>query len=366
MNALPSTQGLGLVRHNLRRFVSARGLLLAVCATLSLGLPTLSYSQSAQMSAPSSGQLPSTIEQPVSQAVTLLRRIQEAARHLSYRGVFAFQHGESIESARIAHLFDGQVEKERIEVLDGPPREYLRRNDEVYSLLPEQQTVLREQRRGENFPSLFLADAVAIEKNYEVVVAPELYRVTGRPCRVIEIVPRDTHRYGYKLCADVESNLLLKAQTLSTMGAVLDQVAFTQVAVGEPISEKMLAASWEIASWKTIEIKQQTIDLGALGWRVFSPPGYLPTAQLARVFADKRTVNQFILSDGLANISIFIEPYATERSEYLSPGASRNGSVSIFGIRVANFWVTVLGEVPASTIEQLSQSIQYVPSAGAR
>jgi sigma-E factor negative regulatory protein RseB len=84
------------------------------------------------------------------------------------------------------------------------------------------------------------------------------------------------------------------------------------------------------------------------------------------VFADQRVVNQLVLSDGLATISIFIEPYRAQRSEYLSQGAARSGSVNIFGIRVADFWLTVLGEVPATTLELLAQSIQYVPPAGSR
>jgi sigma-E factor negative regulatory protein RseB len=73
-----------------------------------------------------------------------------------------------------------------------------------------------------------------------------------------------------------------------------------------------------------------------------------------------------VLSDGLATISIFIEPYLSERSEYLPLGAAQSGSVNIYGVRIANYWLTVLGEVPASTLEQLAQSIQYMSVASPR
>ncbi|MEY3629788.1 MAG: MucB/RseB C-terminal domain, partial [Pseudomonadota bacterium] len=36
------------------------------------------------------------------------------------------------------------------------------------------------------------------------------------------------------------------------------------------------------------------------------------------------------------------------------------------GVRIANYWLTVLGEVPASTLEQLAQSIQYISVASPR
>jgi sigma-E factor negative regulatory protein RseB len=364
---------------------ASRSLFLA-CIGFCIGLPMQALGQSAPVSAPAATDAASpravaraTAGGPPGLAATttlslvasspeatLLRQIQQAARHLNYEGVFTFQQGEAIESSRLVHVFDGQDEKERIEVLDGPPREYLRLNDEVQSLLPEQKIILREQQRGDRFPGLLLSDPNLLEAHYQLRLAPELYRVAGRACRVIEIVPRDAHRYGYRLCADSTSHLLLKAQTLTGEGAVLEQVAFTHVTIGQVINEQALQPSWPTTGWSTQHTKQQVIDLGALGWRVPAPPGYLPTSQLARVFAEQRTVNQLVLSDGLATISIFIEPYRAERSEYLSQGASRSGSVNIFGIRIANFWLTVLGEVPAATLELLAQSIQYVPPAGSR
>ena len=358
---------------------------LLACIGFCIGLPTQVLGQSASVAAPvvdaasprsATSVLPGSVESSASAVTprvvsgspeaTLLRRIQQAARHLNYEGVFTFQQGEAIESSRMIHMFDGQNEKERIEVLDGPPREYLRLNDELQSLLPEQKVILREQQRGDRFPGLLLSDPTLLEAHYQLRIAPELYRVAGRACRVVEIVPRDAHRYGYRLCADSTSNLLLKAQTLTGEGAVLEQVAFTQVTIGQAINEQTLQPSWPTTDWSIQRTKQQVIDLGALGWRVPAPPGYLPTSQVARVFAEHRTVNQMVLSDGLATISIFIEPYRAERSEYLSQGATRSGSVNIFGIRIANFWLTVLGEVPAATLELLAQSIQYVPPAGSR
>jgi len=363
-------QGRNTAWFNSAMPIASQGLLLLVCSGLCIGLPTQAQGQTAPTSVPTLAPIlapaANAAPTPSSPEAALLRQIQQAARHLNYEGVFTFQQGEAIESSRMTHVFDGQDEKERIEVLDGPPREYLRRNDEVQSLLPEQKIILREQQRGDRFPGLLLSDPSALEAHYQLRTSPELYRVAGRSCRVIEIVPRDSHRYGYRLCADLESNLLLKAQTLTGEGAVLEQVAFTQVAIGQAINEQSLRSSWSTAGWLTQDMKQQVIDLAALGWRVPAPPGYLPTSQLARVFADQRMVNQLVLSDGLATISIFIEPYRAERSEYLSQGAARSGSVNIFGIRIANFWLTVLGEVPATTLELLAQSIQYVPPAGSR
>jgi sigma-E factor negative regulatory protein RseB len=296
----------------------------------------------------------------------IVRQIQQAARTLNYVGVFAFQQGERFESSRITHFFDGKNEKERIEVLDGLPREYLRVNDEVQGLMPDRKLVLLERQRGDRFPGLLLNQAQTLEKNYSLRLAPDLLRIAGRSCRGIEITPRDTHRYGYRLCADLETNLLLKAQMVGPEGVVIEQVAFTQVTIGADITEAMLAPTWITTDWRTVRAQHAKVDLFAQGWRIPAPAGYVATSQLERIFSNNKRVNQLILSDGLATISIFIEPYQPERSEYEPQGAARSGSVNIFGIKVANFWLTVLGEVPAATLEQLAQSVQYIPSAPKR
>ena len=90
--------------------------------------------------------------------VQLLSRIQQAARKQDYAGVFMYQQGETIQSSRLVHVLDGTGERERLEILDGQPREYLRHNEDVQCLIPERKTVLIERRRGDRFPGLLLGD----------------------------------------------------------------------------------------------------------------------------------------------------------------------------------------------------------------
>ena len=341
--------------------VQSRSLRIGASLALSVCLMTVAAYAQGQTS-------PVASPQPVEalSGSQILKQIQDAARTLNYVGVFAFQQGERFESSRITHLFDGKNERERIEVLDGAPREYLRLNDEVQYLIPDRRLVLRERQRGDRFPGLMLNNAQSFEKNYNVRLAPDPLRIAGRSCRGVEITPRDAHRYGYRLCADLDSKLLLKAQMVGQDGKVIEQVAFTQVLIDTQVTDAMLAPSWSITDWLTVRAEHLNVDLFAMGWRIPAPPGYLATSQIERNFSDDKRVNQLVLSDGLATISIFIEPYLLERSEYGPQGAGRSGSVNIYGIKVANFWLTVLGEVPAATLEQLAQSIQYVSPKSTR
>ena len=296
----------------------------------------------------------------------LLTQIQQAAHTLNYAGVFAYQQGGAIESSRIIHAFDGKDETEKLELLDGPAREYLRRNEDVQCLIPEQKTVLLEKQRGDRFPGLLLANTQSIDANYSVRPLSQPMRVAGRVCQLIDVVPRDTSRYGYRLCVDTESSLLLKAQTVNAQGVVIEQVAFTQISIGSAIPQTLLEPSWPTAGWAVLEPVQKTVDLKALGWNIVAPAGYTATSQTQQLFAENKLVHQMVLSDGLATISIFIEPYLNERSDYKPLGAAQVGSVNLYGVKVANFWLTVLGEVPASTLEKFAQSIQYAPAAASK
>lgn len=297
--------------------------------------------------------------------VQLLSRIQQAARKQDYAGVFMYQQGEMIQSSRLVHVLDGTGERERLEILDGQPREYLRHNEDVQCLIPERKTVLVERRRGDRFPGLLLGDPANLAEHYKISTEPKLHRVAGRECRLIMIEPLDKLRYGYRLCADVETNLLLKAQTLNAARGVVEQVSFTSLRLGSEVDPQLLTSRWSTRDWKVLEPSMAPVDLSAQGWRIPAPKGFKVIMQVARSMGRGATVNQMVLSDGLAAISVFIEPYDSQRGHHPPHGAAQRGSITVYGTRIADFWLTAVGEVPVATLEQLAEATEYVPAAPA-
>jgi len=291
----------------------------------------------------------------------ILQRIQAAAKLLNYHGVFAQQQNGAISSFRITHRFDGTDEVERLEVLDDRPREYLRLNDRVQCLVPDQKLVIVESQRQERFPALLMSDLEMFSEHYRLVVSPKLGRVAGRECVQLSIMAKDGFRPSYRLCADRETGLLLKAKMLGAGGVVLEQIAFSQVDIGRNITDEALAARWSTDGWRLEERAHSPIDLRAQGWVYTEPSGYRPILQVQRAFRDDRQVSQVILSDGLARISIFIEPFQQELSHHHSVGASRAGSMNLYGKRVDDYWIMVVGEVPLQAIQALAQSIDRKP-----
>jgi sigma-E factor negative regulatory protein RseB len=306
----------------------------------------------------------------------LLARIQDAANKQNYMGVFQYQQGENMQSSRLVHMVDAGGERERVETLDGQPRVYLRRNDEIQYLQPERKILRREHRRTERFPGLVQGDPAQVARHYTIKASDKLGRVADRQCRIVTIEPRDALRYGYRLCVDLDTNLLLKAQTLDASRRIVEQVSFSSVRVGKDVDATRADSSWDTHDWKVLEPAMKPVDLAAQGWRVAMPDGFQAVMQVARQMgpapagapgSGPRTVSQVVLSDGLAAISVFIEPYDAGKHRHPPAGPIRRGAINIYGKRVADYWLTALGEVPVATLERVAATTEYAaPKAGGR
>lgn len=294
--------------------------------------------------------------------IALLQKLQDAARNLDYSGIYTYQQGAAMQSSRIVHVVDGTGERERIELLDGDPREFIRHNDVTQCLIPEKKIVIVEQKRGDRFPGLVLGDGKHIPEHYDIRKGSGGNRVAGRECTMLDLVPRDEHRYGYRLCADSSTNLLLKAQVIGPHG-VVDQIVFNSIQVGSQVNTDGLGSAWNTKGWKVVESAMKPIDLASSGWRIPFPPGYVPVMQVTRSISRGKQVSQLVLSDGLASISVFIEPHGSGKSPPFLNEVVSTGAMNIFRTRIGDHWLTALGEVPAQTLRDIAERTQYVPLA---
>src|SRR5215212_2990187 len=76
-----------------------------------------------------------------------LKKMAAASRQLNYSGTIVYQHGGHVETSRVVHYVNSAGgEFEKLETLDGPPREVIRSNDQVICYLPAARVVLVEER----------------------------------------------------------------------------------------------------------------------------------------------------------------------------------------------------------------------------
>jgi sigma-E factor negative regulatory protein RseB len=304
------------------------------------------------------------------EAQVLLRKIQSSAQRLNYSGIFVYQQGGQVRTSRITHILDGKNEAEKLEILDGKPREYIRHNDEVICYVPGARTLLIERRvPRETFPAILTANPAELGQYYEVR-KEQAGRVAGQDCQAIVLEPKDKLRYGYKLWADKATGLLLRAQTLNEQHEVVEQISFTQIAIGNIDRSQVKPTYGHTTDWHVENARMSPVDL--TGWTVRSlPPGFKRIREVKRLVSNTpsqpetakhvasthREVAQIVFSDGVAAISVFIEPGSQSRTE----GSMQQGALNIVGRRYGDFWLTIVGEVPASAILQVSNSIEYKP-----
>lgn len=288
-----------------------------------------------------------------------LSAMQHAAKQHDYAGMVTYTQENHTRSMRLVHVLDGKGERERLELLDGPPREYLRTNDQIQCLLPQQKLVIVEQRHTERFPAVLVGEVAPLQEYYDIHATNEQRRVAGRDCALIEVLPKDTLRYGYRFCADTQKQLLLQSETLNTQGDVIHRVAFVNIDFDEQVPIAQLQPQVDYKNWRFVEASLRHIDLAQDGWKIVPPPGFYPLSQISRSMRAGREVSQLVLTDGLAAISVFIEPVSQQGARLKADKGSRRGSMNLVRSQVGEYWVTTTGEVPMQTLREVGQNVVY-------
>ncbi len=301
-------------------------------------------------------------EQPQALNLPVLQSIQQAARNLDYSGVIVYSQGSNSQSMRLVHVIDGTGERERLEILDGSPREFLRQNDVTQCLLPEQEVVIIERRSTERFPAFLLGPLQNLTNYYSLEESKQTDRVAGRECQVYELHPKDEWRYGYRLCADSSNQLLLRLETLGAQGNIIDQVSFASVAFGDQVNLQDLHSPWKASNWKVVEPELKDVELLQMGWNIHLPPGFTSLSEVRRSMRAGRQAHHMVLADGLAAISVFLEAVRDLDEEVASlEGAYHRGAMNMFRQRKGDYLLTTTGEVPMATLRLLAEKTEYTP-----
>jgi sigma-E factor negative regulatory protein RseB len=294
------------------------------------------------------------------EAISWLQRIYRATERLSYTGTFVYQHGEQVETSRITRIVDASGVHERLETLDGTPREIVRVNEEVKCYLPQTMTVkVERQLDTKPFPAM-RGDARELAEHYNIRKA-ETERIAGYDCQAIVLEPKDKLRYGHKIWADLATGMLVKAKTYNEKNEVVEQFAFTQLQIGGRIDKDQVRSRFagKGRDWRVQAAGMVAADLTRHGWLLKSlPAGYRKITEMKRNVGASADVGHIVLSDGLAAVSVFIEPLAGKPS--LAPlGLSRQGAVNVYTRTLDSYLVTVVGEVPAESVRLIANSVEH-------
>lgn len=296
-----------------------------------------------------------------------LLRMHEASRRKAYIGTLVVSSGSSMASSRIWHVCDGEQQMERIESLSGPPRSTFRHNAEVITFSPQSKVALVETRESLGlFPGLLNSPDTAIDEFYTAhLIGAE--RVAGFDADVVQIEPKDKLRFAYQVWSEKKSGLVVRLQTLDAQKRVLEQVAFSELQLDAPVSmSKLTQMMAKTDDYRVERPEMIKTSAQAEGWALKTlVPGFKSMSCYRRPVQAGQGAGgfavQWIFSDGLATVSLFIEGFVP--GHHGPEGLRVMGATHTLSRRVPDkaggWWLTVVGEVPAQTLQAFALALEH-------
>jgi sigma-E factor negative regulatory protein RseB len=318
----------------------------------------------------------------------MLKRMSDADRNQSYEGTFILRKSDNLSTLHVTHGVDDNGVWESIESLNGEPKKVLRHNNRVISVFPDRELVtVRHTDKNQSLHPQLPKNIDQLELFYTINRLSD-DRIANHQTLVVDLLPKDQYRYGYRYWVDKDTGMLLRcdlvAEDENKEKKVVEQMMFTSLAyLTETPSQ-----SFELKQFE--QYRQQALDEPVIDvtqspqqrWVVNSlPDGFMLTQSTMRYsqalaavrshssaadsseIASSKTsppdLLHLVYSDGLASVSVFIEKHKSIEKHLL--GVASMGAVNAFGRSVDDYFVTVVGEVPVKTVESMAQSTAKLP-----
>jgi len=296
-----------------------------------------------------------------------LRRMSNALATLNYDGLFTHSTRRQSETMRIVHRVEDGRSLERLVTLDGSGREIVRTPEEVHFYMPDRGVVMVEPRSDEgSLIKALPAPGPQLDASYTLEVG-QGGRLLGRDVRVLHVMPRDVYRFGYRLWLDEETAMPLRSEVVDPGGQTVEDVHFSKLEIRERIALRELEPAVNATGFKWVRAPRRAAPVVQAGeWRPRKvPPGFRLVATRMQVLPGvPMPVHHLIFSDGVASVSVFIEPVPATGPA--PPEAATVGSANAFSTQVGDRVVTAVGEVPAATVRDIATSVVRVRAGDAK
>jgi len=281
---------------------------------------------------------------PGASAQEWMTRMAGVSRRFEYQGVMVYAHDGRIDTMRVSRRIGPDGTRDEMVSLNGDRRVLVREDGRL--TCSDRDGAKVEVAVGE-FPLLGLDPTqIGAAGQYRLTVQGR-DRVAGLDSAVVVAKPVDQSRYGYRLWVEPASGMLLGSNLEDPDGGLVQQLMFTDIAMTKgsalpklvpprppPSAEGSIAAGWR-AGWLPA------------GFKLIGTP-IRPTGQ-----------THLLYSDGLAYISVYIEPLGQEGRPM--EGTVRRGAVNVYAQPSHDNQVVVIGDVPAATVERIARGVQPAP-----
>jgi len=289
-----------------------------------------------------------------------LERMGAAMEQMNYQGTFVYVHHDDVESMRITHVVDEHGIHERLVSVSGTPREVVRDARGVRWISGENHEILANSASNRTFfPELPLRDPKQASESYQFRLSDH-QRIAGHTARRVDIVPKDRYRYGYSLWLELQSSLLLQWELTNNQGESLAKLMFTDLKMGSEVDQNELRS---ISSAEAGEPEDSTpVALGhkSAGQSTWQPerlpPGFRLTSHRQQKPRNGPSFEHLVYSDGIATVSVYVEQ--AQQEPELKLGLGELGTTHVFTRKLDGELITVLGDVPAVTVQFIADSVK--------
>ena len=267
-------------------------------------------------------------------AFNLLNKMTQSLHETSYKGVLVHIKNNEVITLKVSHTVENGEEIERVERLnkDGTP----------YSRKVTNYSLSKLPNINGKMQAVYSFDLGSIKK------------VASRPCQVVLARPKDRMRYLQKYCVDTETSLLLDYTIIDKSHKPIEQFMFTNV---EVISANQGASLAQAHSRQKMQTTLPVSEVVNSLWSLKeTPKGF--TWRKAPMMKQKQgdtATEHYILTDGLSSVSIFISKKVDNSKE----SGTRSGALNVVTYYKNNFAITLVGEVPISTLKDIFNNLQY-------
>lgn len=300
-----------------------------------------------------------TVAEPLEQTgLEWLRKMQVAMKSLNYHGTVAFMENGQLDTMKYFHAAKDGREQERLLSLNSPMREVIRDSGKVSCTYQEaRKRVINHRPVSRSFIIDLPPQVAKLEEIYTISVAGE-ESIAMRTAAVIKIEPKDEFRYSRKIWLDKQQYLPLKVEVFKHDGTALEQVMFTDITIEAELPFVALNNPDIDLDVQHIHQAQSESFENALFSLNNLPKGF-EKVFFTRLSMQQTTqpVDHLLLSDGFSSISIYLDG----KNEKIENGLHHVGSVNSYSFTQDDIQVTVMGEVPANTVQFIAQGIHFNP-----
>ena len=296
-----------------------------------------------------------------------LDKMSLAMHQQNFRGTLVIRQQDNLQSIRVKQGFTPEGSWQTLESLSGEAQTIIRQNDTVTTVFPAKKLItvsgavdaglLGNASGSQNknpLHSVLPDNRQALKAFYHLQLSGQ-DRVAGKNTHVLQMIPRDNHRYGYVFWLENQSGLLLKCDLMDEQGNVVEQLMYSDIELlsETPRNNVDMAA---LTSYKKINMTGESGITNQHWYATDLPAGFSLIRSVKKGQENRPPVYHMVYSDGMASVSVFIEQ--RKQSDRPIVGQSTMGSVNAYSSFMDNAYVTAIGEVPVSTVQMIAQSIR--------